>query len=326
MSNIKETVQDAFSGSEGRKFSIAITSCEYHLGNRLAHHILQSDRDKFEKIRCCASDLKYLEELKRMGAECFQVDNNRQETFEKAFEGCKAVLLIIPPESHALQACEVICKAIKSKGACALLMSNVGAAEARGSLEDFRKCEETLKRNVDKHTIFRLDFITSLYYAWAPMIQEKSEFATPVRRDKRYNPVDIEDVACAVTRVLSHHEMPRGATQMYTCTGPQPVSNDDIVRSLNEAIGEKDRIKWRECSKEEMKKYLLSLREREQKSFIGMTEKAVMWILDYFDAVNEGKQDFTSGDLQKIIGKEPRKVSRFFERHSDMFKPHHIMN
>jgi uncharacterized protein YbjT (DUF2867 family) len=333
--------------TQQRQNRVAMTSCDYFGGHELARHLLQGHRKELEgcNIVCTGVHLDRMKDLERQGAEIAQLKVDDIKQMQEVFRNCDWVVLVPIPESNRVQTTRNIMEAIKKANVKhVILVSRAGAdsSEKLSHLYQFAEIEQEFKNyGFNWNCVIRNEFAQNWFHAWSYPVEDKGQFPLSIGQDRKFAPIRIEDVSCAVKDILrgdSSGSTPKlvGSNkhnkQTYTLTGPETVTGNKIVDELNRAVN--GSVSYNDVDRKQMEQVLRSVRDREnqrqqargededQHRFEGQpTEVQIQTILDYFDVVRAGHVDRTTEDLRKITGREGHRVESFFRDHADEFRP-----
>jgi len=232
-----------------------------------------------------------------------------------------------------------------------ILMSCAGAEgnEKLRHLHEFCEMEKEFKRcNFNWHCIVRVEFVQNWFHAWSQPVEDKGQFPMSIGQDRKFAPIRIEDVCCAIRDLMCGEESTGSAVnvtgrnkhnkQTYTLTGPEAITGPKLVDELNRVV--QSRISYHDVDRNQMEKILRSMRDRDQQSAGAAcpqsgeeiaerrryfedqpTDCQIQTLLDYFDYIKMGKAEKTTDDLRKITGRDGQRIERFFEDNASEFRP-----
>ena len=91
-------------------------------------------------------------------------------------------------------------------------------------------------------------------------------------------------------------------------TGPQALSGDEIAASLSKVLEKK--ITYENISPEEQAARLDSISTPEWVKTI---------FLELYEFIREGRLNYTSDDIERILGRKPRSLETFLADHKSVF-------
>jgi hypothetical protein len=170
----------------------------------------------------------------------------------------------------------------------------------------------------------------------------------------------MSDLVCAIDTIIvenyHHGDGPEcifgdHKNKTYTLTGPEQVTPERIVHELSDIVGKE--IKVEEVDREELKKYIESLREddewnkdvdldwrqlllqdrrdahgneheRDRGRHMTPSEASINLCLDELELIGDGGGGTVSGDLAKILGHSGKTIKAFLQKEKDIFKPRRV--
>jgi len=216
-------------------------------------------------------------------------------------------------------------------------------------LYEFAEIEREFKnRGYNWTCILRTEFPQDWFHAWSYPVEAKGEFPLYIGQDRKFAPIRIADLSCAVKDIVRENENTSTVAKMlggnkhnnqtYTLTGPESATGPRIVEALNRAV--QANVTFKDVDRNQMEQVLRSLRDDEpqkqrytrsqaregaddnRRYFEGQpTDVQILTILDFFDYVKAGKADRVTDDLRKITGRDGQRVETFFKDNSSEFRP-----
>jgi len=334
--------------SQQRNCRVAITGCDYFCGHEMARHLLENHKEHENcRIVCMGAHVDRMRDLERQGGEIVKTNPDDVKCMEETFRECDWVVLEAIPEHNRVELSRRMLEAAKKADVKNVILMSCAAADANEKLKhlhEFCEIEREFKRcNFNWNCVVRVEFVQNWFHAWAQPVEDKGQFPLSVGQDRKFAPIRIEDVCCAVRDLMCGDESNRGIPsamgnnkhnkQTYTLTGPEAVTGHKIVDELNNVI--QGRVSYQDVDRNQMEKILRSLRDRDQQRpqcseetedrrryFEGQpTDCQINTLLDYFDYVKQGKAERTTDDLRKITGRDGQRIERFFKDNAAEFRP-----
>ncbi|KAG0303228.1 hypothetical protein BGZ98_006875 [Dissophora globulifera] len=364
------------SGPNNRK--IALTNADSWLGCRTACQLAQELEKKCEDVQlvCMVRKTEHLDKLKKFkNVHIEKVDYEDEKSLEKAFRGVSCTILFPEMDERRAKYARHVIQAMKNQHvkSCMLIsVQNAGDSSSHlKEIQSFHEIEKEVQQHSEGYLILRKSILNQWFFLWAPIVQERGEFPISTTKQCEMVPLDVCDLICAIQTIVvdkcrqSHQA---GSTELfnfgqytnkvYTLTGPQKITAERLVEELRDVTGEK--IKIKEVSREELKKYFESLRKRSgefhddgeggvdadmhqdllDRSLASAgsddhsddddrddhhrfmpNEAAINLLLDELELVRKGESGFVSGDLEKITGHSGRTTREFLRKEKDAFKP-----
>lgn len=187
-------------------------------------------------------------------------------------------------------------------------MSAVGAAhDAPTRSGRLHALADTQLENSGLHwTILRPHFLMQNLLGSAKAIAEQGTFHLNMG-DGRLGMVDVRDVADIAAKILTD-EPERHHGKVYTPTGPEAVSFTQVAAQLHEAIG-----------KDVAYVAVQDAAARQAMLDAGLSEWLVGMLVEYGRAYSTGWGDFTTNDVEEVLGRQPRRFTDFARDHAPAF-------
>ncbi|KAI8990940.1 hypothetical protein BDF20DRAFT_811432 [Mycotypha africana] len=302
-----------------------------------------------------------LERLEKMGAKIMEVNYTDEKKMCEVMRDVCHVLMVPESSRDSLKEAETLMKAAKSQHVDHFAMisaigvdrihsgeiSEQNAGEFR-YLQELCKMEKKLKDEFheEKHCIVRIPLLNQYFYFMAPKIESENVIPLPVKKDKKWSTVDLNDVVEAIyclAKKKSEHSQQGGAThhkQTYNFTCLQVHNTEEIVKQIGEGLDRKD-LRLKEISENEMKQWLQQMKQHknfnqrpnERNDFrkgrdgfgsfpLGkfLHEEKIEMIMEYWRFVNGGKADIQSDDLEKVLNRKPHTLKEYFQVNREQFK------
>ncbi|KAG0321213.1 hypothetical protein BGZ99_004066 [Dissophora globulifera] len=364
-------------GPNNRK--IALTNADSWLGCRTACQLAQELKKKCEDVQlvCMVRKTEHLDKLKKFkNVHIEKVDYEDEKSLEKAFRGVSCTIIFPEMDEHRAKYARHVIQAMKNQHvkSCMLIsVQNAGDSSSHlKEIQSFHEIEKEVQQHSEGYLILRKSILNQWFFLWAPIVQERGEFPISTTKQCEMVPLDVCDLICAIQTIVvdkCRQGYQAGSTdffnfgqymnKVYTLTGPQKITAERLVEELRDVTGEK--IKIKEVSREELKKYFESLRKRRDEFHedgeggvdtdmhqdlldrslasagsddhsdnddrddhhrLMPNEAAINLLLDELELVRKGESGFVSGDLEKITGHSGRTTREFLRKEKDAFKPH----
>lgn len=117
--------------------------------------------------------------------------------------------------------------------------------------------------------------------------------------------VDVRDIAALAAHILTSPPA-RHHAHTYTPTGPESTTLAEAIRQLGRAVGRE--IRYVPVSDEAAHQAMLDS---------GAPEWIAAMVVEYAQAYASGWGDFTTTDLQDVIGRRPRSIADFARDHAE---------
>jgi len=316
--------------------TVVITAADYYLGYHTALRMLESYEGHFTKCILTATHPERLKHLKDMGAQIIHVDPDNQESYEEAFKQANWIMFFPEPEAGRVQAANRAIDAMKKVNAKNVIMMSIDSCEYQHLryVAEFKEIEDKLKQTIPDHVIVRCTFLQNMFHFQGPYVAKHHRFPMTLPEEAEFAPLHLDDAIEACT-IICKDGMEKHRSETYVFTGPDKVTGPKVASALQDSIDSSKNIEYEELSRDEMKKYLCSLKDRmgEQLQsrdkhhellryeFMGQpTEVQVETLIEEMEYIKKGKMKRTD-DLKKLTGRQGHPPEHFFSHHKEEFAP-----
>ncbi|PIA17517.1 NAD(P)-binding protein [Coemansia reversa NRRL 1564] len=297
--------------------TILVTGCDMYGGFQLARTMLQQKGKYFEHVYAVYFEENLLvKELKKLGACCIRLAiadgaDPVVEAYSKA-----DVVVVVPPvsdEQWGEDACVFVLAAEKAKVKGLALCSKVGVDKMSEfkMLEPLIKMEQAynkVKGNFKAASLVRCSLHIDVLWLFRRQIALEHTISLPARSDAKFAPLAEGDGAQVLYNMLMDPKFPTGT---YELTGAEQVDFKTIAHNAASMLD--NSIRYKQVGRHEMEEYL--------KQQGDVCENFIGFVSDILEAVSKGLVEKCSGDLEKLLGKQPVSVKKYLERNADSFKP-----
>ncbi|GHF08702.1 NmrA family transcriptional regulator [Amycolatopsis deserti] len=236
-----------------------------------------------------------------LGVRHVRADLTEPETLKPALDGAVALFLLTSPDFLAAggDLGRVVEIARASGVRRVVLLSSQGVATGRHPAG----LEEAVTASGLEWTLLRPGGFHSNTFGWAEMVRTRRTVAAPFGDVAlpTVDPVDIAEVAAAAMRRDGH------AGQVYTLTGPEPVSPRQQTAAIAEAVGEP--VRFAELSRAEARAWMLQF----------MPESVAESTLDILGAPKPVEQQ-VSPDVERVLQRPARSFAEWALANVAVFK------
>jgi uncharacterized protein YbjT (DUF2867 family) len=233
------------------------------------------------------------------GVDAVLIDYNRPDTLRAAFGGCTTLFLLGP---NALNQTELELNAVDAASAAGVRhivkQSVMGAAEEAYSLAKIhRPVEKAIERSGVAWTFLRPNsFMQNAVTFMSPTIRAESAFYSSSGQ-ARISHIDVRDLAAVAVAALTGagHE-----GRIYTLTGPEALTYDDMADQLSRALGRV--IRHVNLPPADLKAGMLAE---------GMPESIADRMLDLERYFREDRGSGITDDVKRVIGREPKRFADY---------------
>lgn len=268
--------------------------------------------------------------LEREGVKLCRWDLCDVKSIQSALEGVHSVLLFPFPSTDMVKLNNNLTTAIVESRIHHCLMWSYASLYSEGNfpaqcgcphLEKGRKlvqsakeCEEMfLESGIHNKCIIRVLFPLQYFFFFSDIIQIKGVVPLAVGQG-RFAPVHMKDVGQASANVLGKNISHEHHSQIYTCTGPQLVTGEELVKQANKSLN--GTLTYKDCSMQEMKGILDKLVEEKEMSRF---EGDLLLYINYL--IRENLLSIQTDDMKKLLEGEPASIEAFFEENKSAFRP-----
>lgn len=240
------------------------------------------------------------------GVEAVCVDFNQPQTLRAALAGVERVFLVGPPTDELIslerKAVDVIAQ---SQVRHLVKVSAMGGRDAIFPRQH-AESEDYIRSVGISYTFLRPNgFMQNLVNYSAPSIRTIGRFYGS-EGEGRVSIIDVGDVAAVAMKVLSEDGH---AGQVYTLTGPEALSNSQVAEKMSEILGRE--IQFVNLPPDDLKTALMSA---------GVSEWNAEALVDLQRLYREGKASTVTGDVKRILGREPRGLTQFLTENRGAFE------
>ncbi|KAI8967238.1 hypothetical protein BDF20DRAFT_829867 [Mycotypha africana] len=325
----------------------------------------RSHSGNFELRVLCRQRQGYqLEQLEKMGAKIWEVNYTDEHKMREVMRNVCHVLMVPESSRDTLKEAETLMCAAKHESVDHFSMVSVLAVDRvqSGDINDqhsnefrtilhFHKIEEKLKKEFhgEKHCIMRIPMLNQFFYFLAPKIEGENIVPLPVKKDKKWSSIDLNDIVEAIYCLAKkrsersqqqqsgdafHHK------QVYNFTCSKVHNTEEIVKQMGEGLDQRD-LHFKEISENDLKQWLHKLKDDKKfsqrpddrndfrkgrdgfASFpLGkfLHEDMIEILMEYWRLVNKGKLDMQTDDLEKVLERKPHTIKEYFEVNRQQFK------
>jgi uncharacterized protein YbjT (DUF2867 family) len=270
---------------------IVVTGATGNVGKPLVHALARSG-EPVTAVSRRATELP-------TGVRHYPADLAEPHSLEPALRGADAVFLLTPPTIIGTTNLGVVLEVVRTAGAHrVVLLSSQGVGTHRHPPD----LEDAVKQSGLEWTVLRPGNFDSNALQWAELIRTQRTIAAPFGDVAlpAIDPTDIADVAAVALCEPGH------AGNIYTLTGPAPVSPRQQAAVIETTLGES--LRFVELSRAQAHRQMLRY----------MPEPVVRATLDILGAPSAAEQQ-VSPDLQRLLGRPPRAFAEWLVRNIASF-------
>jgi uncharacterized protein YbjT (DUF2867 family) len=273
--------------------------CVTGAGGTLSREVIRQLERQAEPFRAAYFSESAAKIARARGIEAVTIDYNDPDTLRAAFHACDRLFLLGPNalnqtdlELHAVEAA-------KAAGVRHIVKQSVmGAAMEDYSLANVhRPIEKAIERSGIRWTFLRPNsFMQNLVTFMAPTIRAEDAFYSASGR-ARISHIDVRDIAAVAVAALTTggHE-----AQIYTLSGPEALSYDEVADELSKAVGRV--IRHISLPPAALRAGMLAE---------GMTEAIADRMLDLERYFREDRASAITGDVERATGRPPTRLADY---------------
>ena len=266
---------------------------------------------KGASVRACCHTLSKADKIRGPGVETVEFDYDKPETVEAAFTGVEKLFLLTPfVENWVEITAQLVAEAKKAGVKHIVKLSNMElGADAEATLLPLiwhRQAEKIVVELGIPYTFVRPSvFMQNFINIYGPTIQAQNAIYTSAGEAK-VGYVDARDIAAVAVEALTDdgHD-----GKIYTITGPEALSYDQVAEILSEVLGKK----------------ISHVNMSEEDELRGMEERgAPDWIIHtYIEGgriLREGRLSAVLPTVEQVTGKKPRSFEQFARDYAEAFQ------
>lgn len=259
--------------------------------------------------RAAVRSISKAESLKGAGVSFIEMDMNKPETFQAAFEGVEKVFLLTPPFPNMVEITANLVEAAKNaKVKHIVKQSGFGTNAEPGAtlLRWHHEAEKMIEASGIPYTFLRPNsFMQNYSNSSGRTIKTQSTFSKPMG-DAKVSLVDVRDIAAVAVAALtqSGHE-----GKAYDITGSEALSNEQIAEILSTVVGRK--ITYIDVSDDTASQGMKAA---------GMPGVMVDTFMELNRLQKAGKASAVSPVVEQVTGKNPIAFEQFARDYVEAFK------
>ena len=244
----------------------------------------------------------------RLGIEFRIGELDRPRSLEGAFDGIDtAFLLTAPGDAAPYHMSNALWAAKRARVKHVVRMSAVGAALGAPNLNGrlHALSDRELEASGLEYTILQPHFFWQNLLFSAPTIAHDGAMYWALG-EAALPGIDVEDVGAVTARILADPSPHTG--KKYTLTGGEAITMHQAATAIGDAIGK--RVRYVPISLDTMIEGL---------SRMGVGDYVEVAYRDYMALYSQGWQSQVTDTVKRILGRPPRSISDFAQRHAGSF-------
>lgn len=283
--------------------TILVTGATSNIGSEVLKLLSIDEVD----VRGATNDLKEARKVLPKGIELVRFDFKEKDTYEKALEGVKKVLIIVPPESVDVkeQVFPFIDKA-KQMGVLQIIFISILGID-KNPLAQHRKIEKYLKEVELPYTIIRPSyFMQKLNTTYRHEIKVQGKIMIPAGKAK-INFIDIRDVGAFTAKVICEEN--EHFNMIYNITGREAISYHKAAEIFASTAGKN--VEYTSPKIKEFKELMV------KKGLEGEKLKRITRLC-ITSRLGLGRK--VTDDFKRVMGKEPKSFEHYINDYKNMWK------
>lgn len=273
--------------------------CVTGAGGTVGSEVVEQLRAAKAPFRAAYFSSRHADVARARGIEAVLCDYNRPETLRPAFEGCDTLFLLGP---NVLNQTELELNAVDAATVAGVRhivkQSVMGAQDEAFSLATVhRPVERAIESSGLSWTFLRPNsFMQNVVTYMGQTIRAEAAFYTASGL-ARISHVDVRDIAAVAVKTLTS---PHQERKVYTLTGPEALSYDDVASQLSTVLGRP--IRHISLSPADLKEGMLAE---------GMPEAIADRMLDLERYFREDRASVITNDVTQVTGLAPRRLAQY---------------
>ncbi len=240
-----------------------ITGATGHIGQKIAEKLLAQNK----KVRAIGRSVEKLKKLGEKGAEVFVGNVENPEDMTRAFQGAKALFLMIPPDYKAVdfrkyqnRVSESYEKAIKVSGVRYVVnLSSLGAhrPDKLGPINGLYDNEQRLNKIAGVHIVhLRPTYFMENHFGSLGLIKQAGINGSAMKGDVAIPQIATSDIAEVAAQYLLKLDF--AGQGVHELLGPRDLTLQEATSILGKAIGKPD-LKYVQFSYDDTEKALTGM-------------------------------------------------------------------
>ncbi len=271
-----------------------ITGATGNIGHLIVEELLTQKK----KVRAVGRNLDKLKKFVEKGAEAFVGNVESAEDMTRAFQGAKAIFMMIPPDYKAEdfrhyqnRVSEAYEKALKASGARYVVnLSSIGAhrADKLGPINGLYDHEQRLNKIAGVHVVhLRPAYFMENHFGDLGIIKQAGINGSAMKADLAIPQIATSDIAHVAAQYLAKLDF--AGQVVHELLGPSDLTMQQATVILGKAIGKPD-LKYVQFSYEDTEKALIGM---------GFSKDVSRLFVEMITGFNEGLAKPTQGRTTK---------------------------
>lgn len=285
---------------------ILVTGASGQLGGLIVKHLLE-DGVSPSNIIAGSRDTEKLAALAAKGIETRKIDFNDEAGLEKAFAGADSVLIVstdaLDAEGTRLKQHRAAVKAAVAAGAKRLAYTSLPAADVSKVTfaPDHLGTEQAIQATGLPYQIFRNSWYQENLFLSLPNAFKSGQWYTSAGEGRTAH-IARDDVAAAIAAAVAK---PAAASAIYTLTGAEALTNDEIAKLASDATGKPLQVV-----------HLTDEQLAGGMKAAGVPEGFVPTLVSFDTAARAGNLSAVTADAEKLSGRKLKSLAEFLKENA----------
>jgi len=282
--------------------TILVTGATGNVGSQVVQQLIAAGINPRVAVR----SVKKADALKQAGAELVEMDLDKPETVQPAFEGVDKVFLVSPFVPNMVELAAILVEAAKKANLKQIVRLSALAQPGITLSKWHGEVEKMIEDSGIPFTFLRPNgFMQNFTNSMADTIKTQNAFYMPVG-DGKVSLVDTRDIAAVAVAALTNtgHE-----GKAYVITGPEALSNQQVASILSQVLGRT--INYVDVPEDAARQGMQSA---------GMPDLLVNALLELYASYKAGQASTVSPAVEQVTGKTPISFEQFARDYAEVFQ------
>lgn len=282
--------------------TILVTGATGNVGSQVVQQLIAAGITPRVAVR----SLKKADALKQAGAEPVEMDLDKPETVQPAFEGIDKVFLVSPFVPNMVQLAAILVEAAKKANLKQVVRLSALSQPGTTLSKWHGDVEKMIGDSGIPFTFLRPNgFMQNFVNSMADTIKTQNAFYMPIG-DGKVSLVDTRDLAAVAVAALTNtgHE-----GKAYEITGPEALSNQQAASILSQVLGRT--INYVDVPEDAARQGMQSA---------GMPDVIVNALLELYTSYKAGQAATVSPVIEQVTGKKPISFEQFAKDYASGFQ------
>lgn len=282
--------------------TILVTGATGNVGSQVVQQLIAAGITPRVAVR----SVKKADALKQAGAEPVEMDLDKPETVQPAFEGVDKVFLVSPFVPNMVELAAILVEAAKKANLNQIVRLSALAQPGITLSKWHGEVEKMVEDSGISFTFLRPNgFMQNFVNSMADTIKTQNAFYAPVG-DGKVSFVDIRDIAAVAVAALTIKGYENKA---YDITGSEALSHQQAASIMSQVLGRT--INYVDVPEDTARQVMQSS---------GMPDPLINALLELYGSYKAEQASTVSSAVQEVTGKQPITFEQFASDYADAFK------